>query len=251
MKKSRIIILVIAALLAMPAAYYTCVRPSVEAFAQGGLYLVLCAAAFALFCAIFAINVFKGRIVALPVLGTGVLIFLWAAILLGIGYLAVKFFSGIIGLAAYIGAPVVAGIAYVIVFGRLKRKAGNSVASVSVRRSAVSTGQTKFDLKVLYGAIAASFVAGLIALLAGIDSTFFFVPCAVTVVCVLLWRLLSLRVFLLVAFVVTEYWALSSALPAAAAVTSASFLIEMALTVLYLSILAPIADLYCRETIIA
>lgn len=225
-------------------------RTSVPRFFSGSAYLYVCGVVLLAFLLMFVFASISGRIMMVPALVHGLVLFAVFWLMLGIGLLAVKLASGILGLAVYIGAPALIAVVYLTIFFILKRRSVTMIAANSVRRSASSAGAVKFDMKVLYGAMAAVLVISAIALIAGEPSYYLTVPFACACAGVLLWRLLKLRLFLLLGFLAIELFVLIYCIPVIQAGENVTFWRVLALSLLYLSLLAPIGDLYCHRDVI-
>lgn len=225
-------------------------RPSVQRFFSGSAYLYVCGVVLLTFLLMFVFASISGRIMMVPSLVYGLVLFALFWLMLGIGLLAVKLASGILGLAVHIGAPALIAVVYLAIFFILKRRSVTMIAANSVRRSASSAGAVKFDMKVLYGAMAAVIVISAIALIAGEPSYYLTVPFACACVGVLLWRLLKLRIFLLLGFLAIELFVLIFCIPVIQSGENVTFWRVLALSLLYLNLIVPIGDLYCHRDVI-
>ena len=253
MKRFRWIILLLLMVAMVPVAQKLSAGESlVEAFSfRNGLYILGCALTLALFCVAFTFSVIRGRIVLSPVFHLTLLSALWVVIVFGVAWLLVRFAAGFVGLVAYIGAPVLIVGLYLLFFFRGRRKAIQTASSAAVRRSAHSSAAVKYDYRVLFSALLILLVVGIVALCTGNPTHALFMPLAAASLGFLLWRLAGWRGFLLLAFLAVELAALVFWIPAVTSGMPGGFWRMAVLTLLYMSVLTPLADLYCAKEPIA
>ena len=221
-------------------------------------YIVLCVAVFVLFLLAFALEGLRGRIKAakvfgfsLKVLGGSVL-----ALLIGEGFAyacaaaaGAKFnlFGTVQGVPfdnkAMILFMVLMFAACVLLYMSGRTKAARSVSG-SMRASAVTNAVTGNALSVLYGVLALQFV--LSAVLLGVigENMMFFITFAFAVAGIILWRLTSLRVWLLAAIVLILLHALSFLFALAMALTIGALGAVALIALIDMMVIIPIADLY-------
>lgn len=221
-------------------------------------YIVLCVAVFVLFLLAFALEGLRGRIKAakvfgfsLKVLGGSVL-----ALLIGEGFAyacaaaaGAKFnlFGTVQGVPfdnkAMILFMVLMFAACVLLYMSGRTKAARSVAG-SMRASAVTNAVTGNALSVLYGVLALQFV--LSAVLLGVigENMMFFITFAFAVAGIILWRLTSLRVWLLAAIVLILLHALSFLFALAMALTIGALGAVALIALIDMMVIIPLADLY-------
>ena len=221
-------------------------------------YIVLCVAVFVLFLLAFALEGLRGRIKAakvfgfsLKVLGGSVL-----ALLIGEGFAyacaaaaGAKFnlFGTVQGVPfdnkAMILFMVLMFAACVLLYMNGRTKAARSVAG-SMRASAVTNAVTGNALSVLYGVLALQFV--LSAVLLGVigENMMFFITFAFAVAGIILWRLTSLRVWLLAAIVLILLHALSFLFALAMALTIGALGAVALIALIDMMVIIPLADLY-------
>lgn len=253
MKKFRWIILLLLMVAMVPVARKLSAGESVAAaFSfRNGLYILGCALTLALFCLVFTFSVIRGRIVLPPVFHLTLFSALWVVIVFGIAWLLVRFAAGIVGLAAFIGAPALIVALYLLFFFRGRKKAVRTASAAAVRRSAHSSAAVKYDYRLLFSALIVMLVVGIVALCAGEPTHILFFPVAAASLSFLLWRLLGWRGFLLLGFLAVELCALVYCVPMATGGAPGAFWKVLVLTLLYMSVLAPLADLYCTKEPIA
>ena len=221
-------------------------------------YIVLCVAVFVLFLLAFALEGLRGRIKAakvfgfsLKVLGGSVL-----ALLIGEGFAyacaaaaGAKFnlFGTVQGVPfdnkAMILFMVLMFAACVLLYVCGRTKAARSVSG-SMRASAVTNAVTGNALSVLYGVLALQFV--LSAVLLGVigENMMFFITFAFAVAGIILWRLTSLRVWLLAAIVLILLHALSFLFALAMALTIGALGAVALIALIDMMVIIPLADLY-------
>ena len=221
-------------------------------------YLVLCVAVFVLFLLAFALEGLRGRIKAakvfgfsLKVLGGSVL-----ALLIGEGFAYAcaaaagaefNLFGTVQGVPfdnkAMILFMVLMFAACVLLYMSGRTKAARSVSG-SMRASAVTNAVTGNALSVLYGVLALQFV--LSAVLLGVigENMMFFITFAFAVAGIILWRLTSLRVWLLAAIVLILLHALSFLFALAMALTIGALGAVALIALIDMMVIIPLADLY-------
>lgn len=221
-------------------------------------YIVLCVAVFVLFLLAFALEGLRGRIKAakvfgfsLKVLGGSVL-----ALLIGEGFAYAcaaaagaefNLFGTVQGVPfdnkAMILFMVLMFAACVLLYMSGRTKAARSVAG-SMRASAVTNAVTGNALSVLYGVLALQFV--LSAVLLGVigENMMFFITFAFAVAGIILWRLTSLRVWLLAAIVLILLHALSFLFALAMALTIGALGAVALIALIDMMVIIPLADLY-------
>lgn len=253
MKKFRWIILLLLTVALVPIAQKLIAGvPAIEAFSlRNGLYMLFCALSLALFCVAFTFSVIRGRIIVGPVFRSALISALWVLILFGVGWLLVRYAAGIIGMVAYIAAPVLIAAIYLPLYFRGRRRAIRNASASAVRRSAHSTAAVKYNYRLLFSALTVLLVFGIVALCLGEKTHYLFFPVAAASLAFLLWRLLSWRGFLLLGFLAVELCALVYCVPMATGAASADFWRIVVLSLLYLSVLVPLGGLYCTKEPIA
>lgn len=221
-------------------------------------YLVLCVAVFVLFLLAFALEGLRGRIKAakvfgfsLKVLGGSVL-----ALLIGEGFAyacaaaagaGFNLFGTVQGVPfdnkAMILFMVLMFAACVLLYMSGRTKAARSVSG-SMRASAVTNAVTGNALSVLYGVLALQFV--LSAVLLGVigENMMFFITFASAVAGIILWRLTSLRVWLLAAIVLILLHAFSFLFALAMALTIGALGAVALIALIDMMVIIPLADLY-------
>ena len=221
-------------------------------------YIVLCVAVFVLFLLAFALEGLRGRIKAakvfgfsLKVLGGSVL-----ALLIGEGFAyacaaaagaGFNLFGTVQGVPfdnkAMILFMVLMFAACVLLYMSGRTKAARSVSG-SMRASAVTNAVTGNALSVLYGVLALQFV--LSAVLLGVigENMMFFITFAFAVAGIILWRLTSLRVWLLAAIVLILLHAFSFLFALAMALTIGALGAVALIALIDMMVIIPLADLY-------
>ena len=133
--------------------------------------------------------------------------------------------------------------ACVLLYMSGRTKAARSVSG-SMRASAVTNAVTGNALSVLYGVLALQFV--LSAVLLGVigENMMFFITFAFAVAGIILWRLTSLRVWLLAAIVLILLHALSFLFALAMALTIGALGAVALIALIDMMVIIPLADLY-------
>lgn len=249
MKRFRIIILLVALAAAIfCAGYIPQTKTSVDdlTIADGG-YMTSCAVILAIFCISFCLSLISGKLQMSPLgklllwMGAGVLI------LFGITYLIIKLTAGVITWLWGIGAPVIVAGLFIWLYFRFRRIAGDKAAANSVRKSAAGSGEIKFDFRVLYASMALLLVISIIALIVGQPSAYMMLPLAFASLSILLWRLFKWRGFNLIGVITIVLYVVKYCIPAYISFTSDRFWPSLVLTLLYLGLVVPLSDLYCRR----
>ena len=221
-------------------------------------YLILCVAVFALFLLAFALEGVRGRLksgkvfgYSLKVLGGSVL-----ALVAGEGFAfacaaaaGAKFslFGTVQGVPfdnkAMILFFVLMFAACVLAYWNGRNKAARAVSG-SMRASAVANAVTGNALSVLYGTLALQFI--LSAVLLGVigENMMFFITFAFAVAGVILWRVTTLRVWLLAAIVLILLHAFSFLFALAMALTIGALGAVALIALIDMMVIIPLADLY-------
>lgn len=221
-------------------------------------YLILCVAVFALFLLAFALEGVRGRLksgkvfgYSLKVLGGSVL-----ALVTGEGFAfacaaaaGAKFslFGTVQGVPfdnkAMILFFVLMFAACVLAYWNGRNKAARAVSD-SMRASAVANAVTGNALSVLYGTLALQFI--LSAVLLGVigENMMFFITFAFAVAGVILWRVTTLRVWLLAAIVLILLHAFSFLFALAMALTIGALGAVALIALIDMMVIIPLADLY-------
>ena len=221
-------------------------------------YVILCVAVFVLFLLAFALEGLRGRMKAgkvfgfsLKVLGGSVL-----ALIAGEGFAYAcaaaagakfSFFGTVQGVPfdnkAMILFMGLMFVACVLLYWNGRSKAARAVSG-SMRASAVANAVTSNALSVLYGTLALQFV--LSAVLLGVigENMMFFITFAFAVAGIILWRLTSLRVWLLAAIVLILLHAFSFLFALSMALTLGALGAVALIALVDMMVIIPLADLY-------
>ena len=250
MKKYRWIILLIAMAATIAAAVYIPDTQKVETAqmttANVG-YVVSCAVAFALFCVVFCLALLGGRLQMRPLMR----VLLWMAfavlLLVGIAFLIIRLTAGVISWLWGVGAPVIVIALFLWLYFRYRKISGDKAAETSVRKSALGAGEIRFSFRVLFASMGILLVTGIIALIVGQPSHYLFLPLSFATLAILLWRLLKWRGFMLIGALTIVLYVLRYCIPAHISYTAGNYWPSLALTLLYLGLVVPLSDLYCRR----
>ena len=221
-------------------------------------YVIFCIVIFVLFLLAFALEGVRGRIKAARVFGFSLKV-------LGGSILALLFGEGFAyACAAASGAKfslfgIVQGVPFdnkamvlffvlmfaacVLAYWNGRGKAARAVSG-SMRVSAVNNALTANALSVVYGTLALQFF--LSAVLLGVigENMMFFIPMAFAVVGLILWRLTSLRVWLLAAIFLILLHAFSFLFALAMALTIGALGAVALIALIDIMVIIPLADLY-------
>ena len=223
-----------------------------------GQYMVLNIIVFVLFLLVFALEGVRGRLKAskvfkssLLILGIGVgvlvlgeLIAYLCALISGARF---KLFGVMHGVSfdnvAMIVSVVLIALACVAVYLSGRSKAIRKVSG-SMRASAASNAASKYAGNILYGALVLMFFLSAVLLFALGENLMFFIPLAFASAALILYRITSLKVWILCAVALILLHALSFLYALAMALTIGAFGAVAMLAFFDIMVLIPLADLY-------
>lgn len=223
-----------------------------------GMYKVVNVIVFVLFLLAFAFEGVRGRLNAskvfkssLMVLGLGVgmlvlgeLVAYLSAVICGAKF---KLFGVIYGVTfdniAMIVSVVLMAAVCVLVYLR-GRAASVRKTSGSMRASAASNAVAKYAANKVYGALALMFILSAVLLFTLGENLMFFIPLAFGTAALILYRLTSLKVWLLAAIALILLHALSFLYALAMALTIGAFGAVAMLAFFDIMVLVPMADMY-------
>ena len=223
-----------------------------------GMYKVVNVIVFVLFLLAFAFEGVRGRLNAskvfkssLMVLGLGVgmlvlgeLVAYLSAVICGAKF---KLFGVIYGVTfdniAMIVSVVLMATVCVLVYLR-GRAAAVRKTSGSMRASAASNAVAKYAANKVYGALALMFILSAVLLFTLGENLMFFIPLAFGTAALILYRLTSLKVWLLAAIALILLHALSFLYALAMALTIGAFGAVAMLAFFDIMVLVPMADMY-------
>ena len=221
-------------------------------------YVVINIVVFLIFLAISALEILRGRMKAVKVLKTAGLVFAAAVIALLAGLL-LTYLCCLIAGAEFKPFGVIHGVQFdnvamiifvVILAGVLgffywkNRSAAVRAANNSMRSSASVTAATHYAYNMLYGTLVLMAFLSLVLLIALGENLMFFVPLAFAVIALLLYRLTSLRVWLLLGILATLLHAFSFLYALAMALTIGAVGAVLLIAAIDIMMLIPMADLY-------
>ena len=221
-------------------------------------YVIINVVFFLIFLGMFGLEGVRGRLKAKKVYKTSGMIFGMAVIAMLVGLLLTylcclisgaefKFFGVIHGVQfdniAMIVFMVLLAIVLVFFYWKGRSKAVRS-AHNSMRSSASATAATHYAYNVLYGTLALMFFLSAVLLLALGENLMFMIPFAFAVIGLLLYKITSLKVWMLVAVFATLLHAFSFLYALSMALTIGAFGAVMLIAVIDLMMLIPMADLY-------
>ena len=221
-------------------------------------YVVINIVVFLIFLAISALEILRGRMKAVKVLKTAGLVFAAAVIALLAGLL-LTYLCCLIAGAEFKPFGVIHGVQFdnvamiifvVILAGVLgffywkNRSAAVRAANNSMRSSASVTAATHYAYNMLYGTLVLMAFLSLVLLVALGENLMFFVPLAFAVIALLLYRLTSLRLWLLLGILATLLHAFSFLYALAMALTIGAVGAVLLIAAIDIMMLIPMADLY-------
>lgn len=227
-----------------------------------GMYKVINVVIFVLFLLVFALEGVRGRLKASKVFKTSAIVLGVAVLVLALGELVAylsalvagakfKFFGVIHGIGfdnvAMIVSTVLLAAACVAVYMNGRGKAVRK-ASGSMRANAASNAAAKFAGNQLYGTLALMFILSAVLLFALGENLMFLIPLAFATVAMILYRLTSMKFWILCAIFLILLHAFSFLYALAMALTIGAFGAVAMLAFCYFMVLIPLADMYLLDT---
>ena len=227
-----------------------------------GMYKVINVVIFVLFLLVFALEGVRGRLKASKVFKTSAIVLGVAVLVLALGELVAylsalvagakfKFFGVIHGIGfdnvAMIISTVLLAAACVAVYMNGRGKAVRK-ASGSMRANAASNAAAKFAGNQLYGTLALMFILSAVLLFALGENLMFLIPLAFATVAMILYRLTSMKFWILCAIFLILLHAFSFLYALAMALTIGAFGAVAMLAFCDLMVLIPLADMYLLDT---
>lgn len=221
-------------------------------------YTIFCVAVFVIFLCLFAIDRVRGRLKAAKVFKTSGLVLLSAVGVMGFGVL-VSWLCCLVAGAQFKPFGVIHGVKFdniamiavtalmIIIVGFIyMRKRSNAVRKShnSMRSSASIAAASHYAYNMLYGTLALMFILSAALLLALGENLMFMVPLAFATAGILLYRITSMRLWLLVAVFATLLHAFSFLQALSMALTIGAFGAVLMLAFIDLMMIIPLSDLY-------
>lgn len=215
-----------------------------------GLRTLFNAVTFALYCIVLVLSVIGGRSKFIPSARKGLKILIWMLLL----YICCSLVTRTVATSYPITvssatASVVAAVFLWRYFVR-RKQSSDSVSSNSIRRSASGSGRTKYAWAMLHGALMVSVIMSVLYFfltLKSADNYFILAPLAAILLCLILWRIIRWRGWLLAAAVALAFEAVVFICGTFSAYGFGSFATVVAFSLLYISLLVPLCDLYCSK----
>ena len=221
-------------------------------------YIIFCVVVFVIFLCLFALGGVRGRLKAAKVLKTSGLVLLSSVGMLGLGVLVswlccmiagarFKLFGVIHGVQfdniAMIAVTALMALGVILVY---MKKRSNAVRNSmnSMRSSASVSAASHYAYNALYGTLSLMFVLSAVLLLALGENLMFMVPLTFATAGILLYRLTSMRLWLLVSVFATLLHAFSFLHSLSMALTIGAFGAVLMLAFIDLMMLIPLVDLY-------
>lgn len=227
-----------------------------------GMYKVINVVIFVLFLLVFALEGVRGRLKASKVFKTSAIVLGVAVLVLALGELVAylsalvagakfKLFGVIHGIGfdnvAMIVSTVLLAAACVAVYMNGRGKAVRK-ASGSMRANAASNAAAKFAGNQLYGTLALMFILSAVLLFALGENLMFLIPLAFATVAMILYRLTSMKFWILCAIFLILLHAFSFLYALAMALTIGAFGAVAMLAFCDFMVLIPLADMYLLDT---
>lgn len=225
-------------------------------------YLVINIVVFLLFLCLFGLEGVRGRLQAAKVFKSSVKTLLFALVALGLGILLTylccliaganfKLFGVIHGVqfdnVAMIVAMSLLAVILVLIYSKGRGKAVHASMN-SMRSSAAKNAATYYANNVLYGTLALMFILNAALLFAIGENLMFMIPFTFATFALVLYRLTSLRVWLLAAIFATLLHVFSFLFALSMALTIGAFGAVMMIATIDLLMLIPMADLYMMRS---
>ena len=134
-------------------------------------------------------------------------------------------------------------VACVLVYWNTRTKAARAVSG-SMRASAVSNARSMNALNILYGVLVLQLVLSVALLVAVGENLMFFIPLALASAGLMLWRITSLKLWLVVAIAVILLHAFSFLFALSMALTIGALGAVALIALIDMMTLIPLADLY-------
>lgn len=223
-----------------------------------GQYMVLNIIVFILFLLVFALEGVRGRLKASKVFKCSVIVLAVAVGILVLGEVAAylcalisgarfKLFGVMQGIgfdnAAMIAFIAIMAVVCAMVYVSGRQKAVRKVSG-SMRASAASNAVAKYAANILYGTLALMFILSAVLLFTLGENLMFFIPLIFATAALVLYRLTSLKLWLLCAIALILLHAFSFLYALAMALTIGAFGAVAMLAFCDLMVLIPLADMY-------
>ncbi|MBO5499447.1 MAG: M28 family peptidase [Bacteroidales bacterium] len=223
-----------------------------------GQYMVLNIIVFILFLLVFALEGVRGRLKASKVFKCSVIVLAVAVGILVLGEVAAylcalisgarfKLFGVMQGIgfdnAAMIAFIAIMAVVCAMVYISGRQKAVRKVSG-SMRASAASNAVAKYAANILYGTLALMFILSAVLLFTLGENLMFFIPLIFATAALVLYRLTSLKLWLLCAIALILLHAFSFLYALAMALTIGAFGAVAMLAFCDLMVLIPLADMY-------
>ncbi|MFA7034163.1 MAG: M28 family peptidase [Bacteroidales bacterium] len=230
-------------------------------FSKGG-YALVNAIVLALFCLVFCFSVMTGRIKAgkvfieaLKLLGYSILAFgcgtLIAFVFSKIEGVKFNFMGGIVGIQydewIMICSVSLMLLIYLLFYRKNRKRSSDAISSSAIRKSASASGATKYSFKVLYGILIVDVVLAAASYIFCGENFLFMVPVAVAAASLLLWRIIRWRGVIIIGVVTILLLSFSFCYVLSVALSLGALGVTLMMTFLYLALIVPMVDLYCRK----
>lgn len=253
-RKFRWIILIIASIVSILLVCNIFVTQSSGLFSpvfNSGLNILLNSVTFALFCLVLILGVVSGRAKLSVFSRRALVLAIWVLLLAVTGKVCSRYLnpSGLENVVL-MASEVIVILLFILIYFKRRNKYAELVASSSIRKSAEGAGKIRYSLSVLYGSMLVQTVALIVYFILTYRSAndlFIMAPLAGMLLMTILWYVVGWRGFLLLGYV----WILLCAgvylYGTFGSYQFSAFGEILSFTLLYLSSLLPLGDLYCRR----
>ncbi|MBQ0024495.1 MAG: hypothetical protein KBT00_02055 [Bacteroidales bacterium] len=252
-RKYRWIVLIITSVLTLILAVGGIGRSAFHIFMpllSKGAGMLVNAITFALFCLVLVSGILKGRTTMVSALLKAAMIAIWVLVAALLGKLASAYLDPKYPVAVVVGALSVVAVLFGVVYFKRRKKSVDAASANSIRKSASAAGANKYSFSVLYGSSFVLMIASIFYFIItynGGNNFFVMMPLAAMLVGVILWRVARWRGFLLIAFCYVLACAVVNIYGSVVAYGFRAVGAVSAFSLMYLSLLLPLADLYCRK----
>ena len=229
-------------------------------FSKSG-YVILNVVTFVLFILLFVIDILRGRVqfgramrgvlstllLAIGVLAVGELVAWVSTLVADAQFKPFGIVQGVVGDNAIMAASTAIIVIVVVMLYLKRRGAAASRTTNSIRESAAKTMTLQYATNSLYGILALLLLFSVLLLVAIGENLMFFIPLFAATVAMILYRITSLRLWLLVAIALVLLHSLSFLYALTMALTIGAFGAVLMLAYLHAKVIVPMADLYMRR----
>lgn len=212
-----------------------------------GLNTLLNSIAFAMVLVCFCFSVVAGRAKPAPVFIKALLILIWCGIFALASILLGRFMEVLPPSFVLLIALAVAGAVSLAVYLFRRKRASDAVSSNSIRKSAAGSGEIKYAYSILYGSLIAMLPVGALYFFRMGYDTFILLPLAATLVGLIVWRVCKWRGILIISAAAVAVFGIIYIYGSVASYGFRAAGTVLPFEILYLTLIFPLVDLYCRR----